>query len=304
MGANLPARAPKKGKPAPRQICCFAGNARFSGARVGVPSNRQLQRIMAAAFSGEAGQLINLFTMARQSGRLKDGKPASYDEATMHRVRAMPSGAGRKLGFAVVFSAMFVGVALLNVESNRMEADAIRVATAKTYQWVNPVTGMSVMVAGQWKLGSMAGENGVQLPTFTTSTEHAVVVLGHETFPDVTMHSYIQALMTNLSKTIQFADGGIADTSAGRPAWTLTGPPKPTLGRNLAAPKRGVYRHTQTPAPSSPIPPRGWGVPEMVVSRGKADRSISRNPDRPPPPPGACVAVVVGYLESNPPACR
>lgn len=167
--------------------------------------------------------LINLFTMARQSGRLKDGKPASYDEATMHRVRAMPSGAGRKLGFAVVFSAMFVGVALLNVESNRMEADAIRVATAKTYQWVNPVTGMSVMVAGQWKLGSMAGENGVQLPTFTTSTEHAVVVLGHETFPDVTMHSYIQALMTNLSKTIQFADGGIADTSAGRPAWTLTG---------------------------------------------------------------------------------
>lgn len=167
--------------------------------------------------------LVNLFTMARQSGRLKDGKPASYDESTMHRVHAGPSGVGRKIVFSVLFFAMLIGMGLLKSEENRMEADAVRAATAKPYQWVNPVTGMSVAVAGQWKLGSMAGDKEVQLPTFTTRTDRAVVMLGHETFPDVTMHMYIQALMTNLSKTIQFADGGIADTRAGRPTWILTG---------------------------------------------------------------------------------
>lgn len=167
--------------------------------------------------------LINLFTMARQSGRLGDGKPATYDEATMHRVRAGRSGVGRKIAFSVLFFAMLIGMGLMKSEENRMEADAIRAATVKPYQWVNPVTGMSVAVAGQWKLGSMAGDNGAQLPTFTTRTEHAVVMLGHETFPDVAMHRYIEALMTNLSNTIRFADGGIADTSAGRPMWILTG---------------------------------------------------------------------------------
>jgi uncharacterized RDD family membrane protein YckC len=167
--------------------------------------------------------LINLFTMARQSGRLGDGKPATYDEATMHRVRAGQSGFGRKLGFSVLFLAMLIGIGLLKSEETKMEAEAIRTATAKPYQWVNSATGMRVMIAGHWKLGSMAGEKGVQLPTFTTHADHAMLMLGHESFPDVTMHNYIQALMDNLSKTIRFADGGIADTNSGRPTWILTG---------------------------------------------------------------------------------
>ena len=44
------------------------------------------------------------------------------------------------------------------------------------------------------------------------------------------------------------------------------------------AQKRGISPYTDT-RPSSPIPPRGWRVPEMVVSRVKADSSSCCDPD-------------------------
>lgn len=51
--------------------------------------------------------LINLFTMARQSGRLGKGQQASYDETTGYRVRARPIGWIRKVGFGLAFAGVF-----------------------------------------------------------------------------------------------------------------------------------------------------------------------------------------------------
>lgn len=45
----------------------------------------------------------------------------------------------------------------------------------------------------------------------------------------------------------------------------------------------GISPYTDT-RPSSPIPPRGWGAPERVVSRVKADTETGSNAERPRPP--------------------
>lgn len=58
--------------------------------------------------------LINLFTMANQSGRLGKGQQASYDEPTGFQVRSKPSGWGRKTAFGFAFAGLFVVMAVLN----------------------------------------------------------------------------------------------------------------------------------------------------------------------------------------------
>lgn len=58
--------------------------------------------------------LINLFTMAYQSGRLGKGQQASYDESTGYRVRAKPIGWARKTSFGVAFLGLFAVMAVLN----------------------------------------------------------------------------------------------------------------------------------------------------------------------------------------------
>lgn len=167
--------------------------------------------------------LANLFTLWRQEKRLRNGQQTSYDEEIGSRVWSKPISWGRKLGFAVTFFLLFAVNAGLTTLSKEADREAAKVAVAKTYTWVNPVTQISATIAPQWKYSSVDNGDGQKIETFTERTEHAMVILGVEYADALALHDYATAFQQSNAKTMSFVDGGQFSEQGGKAYWDATG---------------------------------------------------------------------------------
>lgn len=167
--------------------------------------------------------IVILFTLWRQEKRLRKGQQTSYDEIIGSRVWSKPIGWGRKLGFAVSFLFLFAVIIGLTALSNEAEREAAKIAVAKSYNWVNPITNVSATIAPQWKYSSVDNEDGQKVHTFIESTEHAIVVLGVEYANALTLHDYAAAYQQTNAKNMTFNDGGRFFEHGGRAYWDAMG---------------------------------------------------------------------------------
>lgn len=167
--------------------------------------------------------LINLFTMAHQSGRLGKGQQASYDESTGYRVRARPIGWVRKSSFGVVFLGLFVVMAVLNGMEQAAQREAILSSTSDNYSWVNPVTGLGAKIDSRWKNSAQPNADGQQIYMFTERADRAVVILGVERAPGLTLDDYVQAFRRGTAANMRFSDGGLYFVKSGKQAWQGSG---------------------------------------------------------------------------------
>jgi uncharacterized RDD family membrane protein YckC len=167
--------------------------------------------------------LINLFTMAHQSGRLNKGQQASYDESTGYRVRAKPIGWVRKSSFGVAFLCLFVFMAVLNSMEQDARREARRSSTSENYSWVNPVTSFSAKIASRWKNSVQPNTDGQKTYMFAERADRALVILAVEHFPGVTLDDYVQAFRRGTKANMRFSDGGRYFEKSGKQAWQGSG---------------------------------------------------------------------------------
>jgi uncharacterized RDD family membrane protein YckC len=177
--------------------------------------------------------VVNLFTFFRQEARLRKGQQTSYDEKIGSHVWSKPVGLGRKLGFAVAFLSLFAVMAALNGLGKEAEREAARVAVAKNYNWVNPVTNVSATISPQWKYSSGDNADGQKIHTFTESKGHAVIVLGVEYANAVALHDYATAFQQNNAKRMSFVDGGQFSKQGEIAYWDATGTMPDIAGTRL-----------------------------------------------------------------------
>lgn len=117
---------------------------------------------------GTGFPIVSLFTMARQSSRLKQGKLASYDEGS-YNVKASP------MGFFRWMLAVVVIVLLLSIHIG-LRAWELQVAseTARPSSWTNPATGQVASIPSGWTIENT--ENADDEPIYTYSHPATAVV--------------------------------------------------------------------------------------------------------------------------------
>ncbi|WP_076789654.1 RDD family protein [Chlorobium sp. KB01] len=167
--------------------------------------------------------LINLFTMAHQSGRLGKGQQASYDESTGYRVRAKPIGWMRKSSFGVAFLGLFVVMAVLNSMEQTAQREAILSSASENYSWVNPVTSLSAKIDSRWKNSTQQNTDGQQIYMFSERADRAVVILAVEHAPGFALDDYVQAFRKSTAANMRFTDGGRYFEQSGKQAWQGSG---------------------------------------------------------------------------------
>lgn len=167
--------------------------------------------------------LINFFTMAHQSGRLGKGQQASYDESTGYRVRAKPIGWVRKSSFGIAFLGLFVVMAVLNSMEQAAQREAILSSASENYSWVNPVTSLSAKIDSRWKNSTQKNTDGQQIYMFSERADRAVVILGVEHAPGLTLDDYVQAFRRSTAENMRFSDGGRYFEKSGKQAWQGSG---------------------------------------------------------------------------------
>jgi len=167
--------------------------------------------------------LVNLFTMANQSGRLGRGQQASYDEATGFRVRAKPSKWLRKTVFGLAFFGLFMVVAVLNTMEKEADRKAVSSQSAKNSSWENPLTGENAEINSRWKLDQVKNDDGQTVYTFSERNDRAIVVLGMEQGIGYTLQDYVRRFQNATATEMKFSDGGRFVQLNGRPAWKGSG---------------------------------------------------------------------------------
>lgn len=167
--------------------------------------------------------LINLFTMAHQSGRLGKGQQASYDETTGFRVRSSPSGWVRKTAFGFAFAGLFVVMAVLNTMEQSDQREARLSVAQKNYSWENPVTQLTAKIDSRWKHSTQQNNEAQQIYMFTERADQAVIVLGVEQALGYALDDYVRAFQKSTSSNMRFSDGGRFFERGGRHTWQGTG---------------------------------------------------------------------------------
>lgn len=167
--------------------------------------------------------LINLFTMAHQSGRLGKGQQASYDESTGYRVRAKPIGWIRKSSFGVAFLGLFVVVVVINRMEQTAQREAILSSASENYSWVNPVTSLSAKIDSRWKNSMKKNTDGQQIYMFSERADRAVVILAVEHAPGFALEDYVQAFINSTAANMRFTDSGRYFEQSGKQAWQGSG---------------------------------------------------------------------------------
>lgn len=167
--------------------------------------------------------LINLFTMANQSGRLGKGQQASYDEPTGFRVRSKPLGWVRKTAFGFAFAGLFVIMAVLNTMEQTAESESILSSAQKNYSWENPLTRLSANIDSRWKHAAQPNDDGQQIYMFSDRAERAVVILVVEQAPGYALDDYVSSFQKNMATKMRFSDGGRFFEREGRQTWQGNG---------------------------------------------------------------------------------
>ena len=171
-----------------------------------------LERQISVYFYGLAigFPLISLFTMARQSGRLKKGLRASYDDQRFvirGPRRALIRGA---VAVAVLIALFFVNAVLLQInKTTTNETDQARpngsptslpinrgtaAATNVALSWRNPTTGKVANLAPGWTLSIQTNGTNQETWLFENQGASTVIVLSYEDVePNVTIAQYERA---------------------------------------------------------------------------------------------------------------
>ena len=167
--------------------------------------------------------LINLFTMANQSGRLGKGQQASYDEHMEFRVRSKPLGWVRMTAFGFSFIAIFAIVAVLNTMEKKAQSEAILSTAQKNYSWENPHTLLSANIDSRWKHSAQSNADGQQIYMFSEQADRAVVILGVEQGTGYALDDYVRAFQKSMATNMLFSDGGHFFQKDGRQTWQGNG---------------------------------------------------------------------------------
>lgn len=173
--------------------------------------------------------LISLIGMAHQGIRVDKGKPATYDEAANYRVWAEPIGVLRITAFtvfAIGLISIFIaiqgvgkyykeheGTIASNAYGNRNHVEA------KPAVWINPDTGRKVAISGVWNVKAEKNSTGQTVWAFIHSSGRALVVLGVEHVPGVTLHDYVSGYQHNVKGIMQFNSIGEFSHNAGLRVW-------------------------------------------------------------------------------------
>jgi uncharacterized RDD family membrane protein YckC len=166
---------------------------------------------------GLAIPIVNFFTMAYQSRRLSDERPASYDEATGHQVCAKPVTWMRQ----TVFALCFVGIVAVPVALNVLIL-LPPTQSSVDYLWTNPITSRATRIAGKWKHSTLKNQDGLVVHQFVNQRERAVLLLGVED-ADVALMTYIGELLKANEKTMRFSSFGTFSKAYEHPTWRIEG---------------------------------------------------------------------------------
>lgn len=168
--------------------------------------------------------LVNLITMANQSGRVKRNQPASYDVASGHRVRARPIGVGSRILFGVLFVAVLFIIGYLNKVGEEQEQRSKAAQAESSFVWLNPVNQVPVDISSRWAHSTQSNAEGEEIHSFTEPLNRAAVALGKEDMPnDVGLRLYVYAYTKSNATEMVFDGEGVSGNVRGLPSWVLTG---------------------------------------------------------------------------------
>lgn len=167
--------------------------------------------------------LINLFTMANQSGRLGKGQQASYDELTGFRVRSKPSGWVRKTAFGFAFAGLFAFMAEINLMAQTAQDEALLSAAQKSHSWENPFTRLTANIGSKWKHSAQSNGDGEQIYIFSERADRAVVILSVDQAPSYALDDYVSAFQESTATNMRFTDGGRFFEMEGHQTWQGNG---------------------------------------------------------------------------------
>jgi uncharacterized RDD family membrane protein YckC len=184
-----------------------------------------LERNLSLWFYGFAFGLpfVNLLTMAHQAQRLGNGKPTRYDESTGCSVQAKPIGWPRIVIFVAAFLVALVVVSSMKAMERKMADEALSMSVADDYPWINPVTGRSIEVDPRWKNELQATPDGAEVTIFSEPMGRAVVILGVEPIPSVSVDFYARTFRSATASAMKFNDEGRFFQHEGHQSWIAKG---------------------------------------------------------------------------------
>ncbi|MGO4395723.1 RDD family protein [Variovorax sp. M-6] len=118
--------------------------------------------------------LISLFTMWRQYGLVKAGRPASYDAARF-QVHAVPMGALRRSVAAAAMIGLFGGFGYLQ----HLDREAKNSYFAG-FDWRNPISDRSVSIPRGWVYTEQVNETGDPIFTFSSHASGVIAFFAME----------------------------------------------------------------------------------------------------------------------------
>ena len=163
--------------------------------------------------------IINLFTLASQSRRLKKGQQAIYDENKDFRVRSRPTGFLQKALFGIAFACLFIGMVELNSMGKTTQNEVNLNSVPKNYSWENPWTKYSTTIDAKWKYSAQTNETGEKVYTFSEQGNHAFVIISVEQAANFTLDDYVTAFQKSNASNMRFIDGGLFSEKEGRQNW-------------------------------------------------------------------------------------
>lgn len=169
---------------------------------------------------GTGFPFVNLFTMARQYGRLDDGKQAGYDEGRFNvKAKAPKLGALRLIAALVVIVVLFSANAMLQSMSRESGRSYYSGTT-----WTNEVTGGSVSVPKGWIYEKQ--QNHERQPVhifFGPDIEVYVVFAKEDVHPSLEISEYTKAWIAAVQGTMRLSPLGQPVFVNGHPALRVTG---------------------------------------------------------------------------------
>ncbi len=210
------------------------------------------QRNFRLWFSGYALGIpfICLLTMVWQASRLDRGKPASYDVAAWHRVKARPVSGLNWVALVCLIPALWASssiVAALGISialrapaatATQTPVVASTPAAASTTPainpgegkiggifWENPLTHKTVLLEPNWTPTAQTDAKGRPVTVFRESSKHVVMQLTQDPVTPGSLSAYAKAYQKNVARDVQFNGTGYPVYHKGKPAWVMHGSP-------------------------------------------------------------------------------
>jgi uncharacterized RDD family membrane protein YckC len=170
--------------------------------------------------------LVYLFTMTRQYRRLKELKPASYDEVTGYGVRFNQEKSKPLWMFISICVALLAIIFYIEISTAPETANKANLppqTQSSWYVWVNPNSGKKAEIDDAWKYSSQKNEEQQDTYTFINNSKNVVVVFAAESYPGRTLNEYVTLYTQAVRNEMRFNDGGTYSQENGIQIWTGIG---------------------------------------------------------------------------------